>query len=101
MTIKPKTTRYLRASLVFTLLLLSNLRLLANSIPEIVAKAKPAVVEIVATDAKGTPQTLGTGFFISASILPVFPAGRDDSRTTSKLVSPSDISCQVTVPASQ
>jgi hypothetical protein len=45
MTVKSKTTRYLRTSLVFALLLLSNSRLLAYSIPEIVAKAKPAVVE--------------------------------------------------------
>jgi tetratricopeptide (TPR) repeat protein len=66
MTIKSKTTRFLRTSLVFTLLLLSNLRLLANSIPEIVAKAKPAVVEIVAIDEKGSLNRLGTGFFISS-----------------------------------
>jgi hypothetical protein len=45
MTIKSKTTRYLRTSLIFALLLLSNLRLLAYSIPEIIAKAKPAVVK--------------------------------------------------------
>src|SRR6516165_9663743 len=60
-----ETTRCLSASLVFALLLLSNLRLLANSIPDIVAKAKPAVVEIVTTDSKGAPLTLGTGFFVS------------------------------------
>jgi hypothetical protein len=34
--------------------------------PEIVAKAKPANVEIVATDATGAlTKTLGTGFFVS------------------------------------
>ena len=37
----------------------------ADSIPEIVAKAKPAIVEIVTIDAKGTRTTLGTGFFVS------------------------------------
>jgi S1-C subfamily serine protease len=37
----------------------------AYSIPEIVAKAKPAVVEIVTRDASGTPKALATGFFVS------------------------------------
>ena len=32
---------------------------------EIVAKAKPAVVEIFTRDATGTPKVQGTGFFIS------------------------------------
>jgi serine protease Do len=37
----------------------------ADSIPEIVAKAKPAIVEITTKDASGAPKTLGTGFFVS------------------------------------
>jgi tetratricopeptide (TPR) repeat protein len=37
----------------------------ADTIPEIVAKTKPAVVEIVTTDDKGSTNRLGTGFFIS------------------------------------
>jgi hypothetical protein len=37
----------------------------ADSIPEIVAKAKPAIVEIVSSDATGKPKALGTAFFIS------------------------------------
>ena len=59
-------TDYYRSSLIFALLLLSNLHLQAYSIPEIVAKTKPAVVEIVAMDQNGTPTTLGTGFFVSS-----------------------------------
>lgn len=47
------------------MLVFVNSPLRADSIPEIVAKAKPAIVEIVAADAKGTPKSLGTGFFIS------------------------------------
>jgi S1-C subfamily serine protease len=60
-----ETTRYFLISFTFALLLLSNLRLLAYSIPEIVAKTKPAVVEIAAIDEKGSITRLGTGFFIS------------------------------------
>jgi hypothetical protein len=40
-----ETTHYVRTSLIFALLLVSNLHLLAYSIPEIVAKAKPAIVD--------------------------------------------------------
>ena len=46
-------------------LLLGQLPTRADTIPEIVAKAKPAVVEIVTIDQKGSPNRLGTGFFIS------------------------------------
>ena len=52
-------------ALILVLLIFSTTPLRADSIPEIVAKAKPAVVEIVAADATGTPKALGTGFFIS------------------------------------
>jgi len=38
----------------------------ATTIPEIVAKAKPAVVQVVASDANWSPIRTGTGFFISA-----------------------------------
>jgi S1-C subfamily serine protease len=48
------------------LLLFSTLSLLAYSIPEIVAKTKPAVVEIVTLDQKGSAKSLGTGFFVSS-----------------------------------
>jgi tetratricopeptide (TPR) repeat protein len=58
-------TKYLRHGLILVLLVFLKAPLRADSIPEIVAKAKPAVVEIVAADAVGTPKTLGTGFFIS------------------------------------
>jgi serine protease Do len=51
--------------LILVLLVFLTTPLRADSIPEIVAKAKPAVVEIVTTDATGAPKTLGTGFFIS------------------------------------
>jgi S1-C subfamily serine protease len=59
------------AHLAFATLLVSHSHLQASSIPEIVAKTKPAVVEIVAMDEKGTPTTLGTGFFISSDGLVV------------------------------
>lgn len=52
-----KTAHYLRDSFIFAFLLLSNLHLQAYLIPEIVAKAKPAVVEIVGLDQNGTPTT--------------------------------------------
>ena len=42
----------------------------ADSIPEIVAKTKPAIVEIT-TNAMGAPKALGTGFFISPDELVV------------------------------
>jgi S1-C subfamily serine protease len=51
--------------LFLVLLVFLQTSLQADSIPEIVAKSKPAIVEIVTTDAKGTPKTLGTGFFVS------------------------------------
>jgi S1-C subfamily serine protease len=38
----------------------------ADNIPEIVKRAKPAVVEIVALDKKGSTRKFGTGFFISS-----------------------------------
>jgi S1-C subfamily serine protease len=47
----------------FSLLRTTDLR--ANDIPEIVRKAKPAVVEIVTADARGNILT-GTGFFITS-----------------------------------
>jgi S1-C subfamily serine protease len=37
----------------------------ATPVPEIVAKAKPAVVQVVASDANWSPIRTGTGFFIS------------------------------------
>src|SRR6516162_1004389 len=58
-------TKFLNRALILVLLIFSTTPLRADSIPEIVAKAKPAVVEIVAADATGTPKALGTGFFIS------------------------------------
>ncbi len=48
---------------LFSLLRTTDLR--ANDIPEIVRKAKPAVVEIVTADARGNIVT-GTGFFITS-----------------------------------
>ena len=51
--------------LVLGLTLSSAVNLSAITTPEIVAKAKPAVVQIVAVDAKQNPYKTGTGFFIS------------------------------------
>jgi S1-C subfamily serine protease len=64
-------TQFFCSCFIFAMLLLSNLQLQASSIPEIVAKTKPAVVEIVAMDEKGSYKTLGTGFFISSDGLAV------------------------------
>jgi hypothetical protein len=55
-------TRYLRPSLILLILLVPNLSMAAESLPEIVKKTKPAIVEIVAMDEKGSPTKLGTGF---------------------------------------
>ena len=38
----------------------------ATPVPEIVAKAKPAVVQVIASDANWSPIRTGTGFFVSA-----------------------------------
>ena len=54
-----------RSGLILVLLGLLNAASRADSIPEIVARTKPAVVEIVTRDATGNPKTLGTGFFVS------------------------------------
>jgi S1-C subfamily serine protease len=62
----PTMTRYSTTqALLLVLLVFLQTPLKADSIPEIVAKAKPAIVEIVTTDASGQPKNLGTGFFIS------------------------------------
>src|SRR5215470_157734 len=58
-------TKYLSSGLILVLLVFLKTPSKANSIPEIVAKTKPAIVEIVTTDATGAPKALGTGFFIS------------------------------------
>ena len=58
-------TKYLSRALIVVLLVFLKMPLRADSITEIVAKAKPAIVEIVVTDATGAPKTLGTGFFVS------------------------------------
>jgi S1-C subfamily serine protease len=63
--------RYLWIAVATACLLLGQLPSRADSIPEIVARAKPAVVEIVTTDATGAPKALGTGFFISPDGLAV------------------------------
>ena len=52
--------------MVFGLFPCSLINLSAFSVPEIVAKAKPAVVQIVAVDANQNPCKTGTGFFISS-----------------------------------
>jgi S1-C subfamily serine protease len=57
--------RYLWIVVTAVWLLLGQLPARADTIPEIVAKTKPAVVEIVTTDDKGSTNRLGTGFFIS------------------------------------
>jgi S1-C subfamily serine protease len=62
-----KITLYFRLSFIISLiLLLSELQLHAFSIPEIVARTKPAVVKIFAFDEKGSAIRFGSGFFISS-----------------------------------
>jgi hypothetical protein len=46
-------------------LLLTHATAWAETISEIVKRAKPAVVEIVALNRKGAPMKIGTGFFVS------------------------------------
>jgi S1-C subfamily serine protease len=43
----------------------------ADSIPQLVAKTKPATIQIMASDANWSPIKTGTGFFISADGLAV------------------------------
>ncbi len=65
-----KTANHLRTTLLVAVLLASSISINAKPIPEIVKETKPAIVEIVAMDEKGTPKALGTGFFISSDGLP-------------------------------
>ena len=58
-------TKYLSRALILALLIFSATPLMADSISEIIAKAKRAVVQIVTRDATGAPKDLGTGFFVS------------------------------------
>lgn len=51
--------------LVFASILWSNRTLTADTIPEIVAKAKSAVVQIITLDQNRQPLKTGTGFFVS------------------------------------
>ena len=55
----------MRTALIIALLLLSNLFLRADSMPDIVNRAKAAIVKIVALNEQGSTTDLGTGFFIS------------------------------------
>ena len=52
----------MRTTLIIALLLLSNLFLRADSIPDIVKRTKAAIVEIVAMDEQGSPTELGDRF---------------------------------------
>jgi S1-C subfamily serine protease len=59
-------TRHWQLPVFIACLLLTQTPSRADTIPEIVKRAKPAVVKIVALDEKGSPTSLGTGFFISS-----------------------------------
>ena len=61
-----KTANHLRTTLLVSVLLASSISINAKPIPKIVKETKPAIVEIVAMDEKGTPKSIGTGFFISS-----------------------------------
>src|SRR5580704_932243 len=58
--VSSQMTKYLSRAMIVVLLVFLKMPLRADSIPEIVAKAKPAIVEIVVTDATGAPKMLGT-----------------------------------------
>jgi len=60
-------TRYLWIAITAAFLLQAQARSSADTIPEIIQRTKPAVVEIVAFDEKNSPTKIGTGFFISAN----------------------------------
>jgi WD40 repeat protein len=64
-------TKFLRSILILALVFSPNFPLRADSIPEIVKRAKPAIVEIVAKDENGSTFGLGTGFFVSSDGLVV------------------------------
>jgi hypothetical protein len=55
-------TRYLRLTVAAGCLLLTHATAWAETISEIVKRAKLAVVEIVALNKKGSPTKFGTGF---------------------------------------
>src|SRR3982074_1487605 len=57
-------TRYWRLPVFIVYLLLAQTPSRADTMREIAKRAKPAVVEIIALDEKGSPINLGTGFFI-------------------------------------
>lgn len=59
-------TRYWRLLVAAGYLFLTYATAWAETIAEIVKRAKPAVVEIVALNRKGSPTKFGTGFFISS-----------------------------------
>ncbi len=58
-------TRYLWLTVTAGSLFLTHATAWAETIPEIVKRVKPAVVEIVALNRKGAPTKFGTGFFVS------------------------------------
>ena len=60
-----KKSLLLTAAFGLIISLLSPNHLSALTIPEIVAKAKPAILKVIAYDSEGKPLGFGTGFFIS------------------------------------
>jgi hypothetical protein len=60
-------TRYMWLTVAAGCLLLTHATAWAESISEMVKRVKPAVVEIVAFNRKGSPIKFGTGFFISSN----------------------------------
>ena len=62
----PKMIRYLWLTVAAGCLLLTHATGWAETISEIVKRVKPAVVEVVALNRKGSPIKFGTGFFVSS-----------------------------------
>jgi len=60
-------TKYLSRGLILVLLVFLKTPLKADSIPDIVAHSKPAIIEVIAFDDQDRPLKTGTGFFITSS----------------------------------
>jgi hypothetical protein len=60
----------------------------ADSIPELVARSKPAIIEIVAFDSQNKPIKSGTGFFITADGVAVTNSQPPSAFSRSSLPSP-------------
>jgi len=68
------------AGLVLGLAPCSVTNLSAFSVPEIVGKAKPAVVQVIAVDANLNPFKTGTGFFVTGQVIGIATSTTKESQ---------------------